>query len=262
MLKKLWRNHAFMQKYFVINPGDLQLLMIFFIYLWETNIFAMEVFSLMFLLLLVLIAPVILIFQMWRVIGQVREENKALSDLIHKLEPLIRKLSDDVEGRKEKCDVPMSVAPEIPEEDLTEAKPEVRPECSGITPPPLPPPLPPRPVTESSAAPVIKPKPEKPERRNMEKIIGENLMSKIGILALIIGIGFFVKFAIDNDWINEVGRTVTGLAAGIGLWGIAYPLRDRYRNFSSVLAGGGFAICFVTVAMKFFNGPARCCLWE
>lgn len=211
----------------------------------------MEVFSLMFLLLLVLIAPVILIFQMWRVIGQVREENKALSDLIHKLEPLIRKLSDDVEGRKEKCDVPMSVAPEIPKEELSEAVPEGKPECSGITPPPLPPPLPPRPVSEFSAAPVIKPKPEKPVRRNMEKIIGENLMSKIGILALIIGIGFFVKFAIDNDWINEMGRTVTGLAAGIGLWGIAYPLRDRYRNFSSVLAGGGFAICFVTVAVAY-----------
>ncbi len=88
-------------------------------------------------------------------------------------------------------------------------------------------------------------------RRNFEKIIGENLFSKIGILALIIGMGFFVKYAIDNDWINEVGRTILGLVVGVGLFGVAYPLRDSYRTFSSVLAGGGFAVCFVTLAVAY-----------
>lgn len=86
---------------------------------------------------------------------------------------------------------------------------------------------------------------------NWEKFIGENLLSKIGILVLIAGIGFFVKYAIDRNWINEVTRTVLGLGVGLTLWAIAYRIRDSYRNFSSVLAGGGFAICFVCVAIAF-----------
>lgn len=98
-------------------------------------------------------------------------------------------------------------------------------------------------------------------RRNFEKLVGENLLSKIGILALIVGIGFFVKFAIDNDWVDEVGRTILGLVAGCGLWAIAWFLRDKYRSFASVLAGGGFAVCFVTVALAYnfyhiFSAPA------
>ena len=88
-------------------------------------------------------------------------------------------------------------------------------------------------------------------RRNIEKLVGENLFSKIGILALIVGIGFFVKFAIDNNWINETFRTILGVITGFGLWAIAYKLRDAYRNFSSVLAGGGFAICFVSIAIGY-----------
>lgn len=90
---------------------------------------------------------------------------------------------------------------------------------------------------------------------NFENFIGGNLLSKIGILALVAGIGFFVKYAIDNDWINEVGRTVLGLLTGLGIWAIAFKLRNSYRSFSSVLAGGGFAICFVTIALahQFYN---------
>lgn len=107
-------------------------------------------------------------------------------------------------------------------------------------------------ATENYNMPVYEDSEEEHETgNNWEKFVGENLFSKIGILVLIIGIGFFVKYAIDNDWINETARTVLGLLTGFGLWGIAYYLRDRYRNFSSVIAGGGFAVCFVTIAVAY-----------
>lgn len=92
---------------------------------------------------------------------------------------------------------------------------------------------------------------ETPKSGNWEKFIGVNLFSKIGILILIVGIGFFVKYAIDRNWINEATRTVLGMCVGFSLWGIAYRIRDEYRNFSSILAGGGFAICFVCIAIAF-----------
>src|SRR5690606_1281178 len=41
---------------------------------------------------------------------------------------------------------------------------------------------------------------------DLEKFIGENLINKIGIVILVLGISFFVKYAIDKDWINEPAR--------------------------------------------------------
>ena len=86
---------------------------------------------------------------------------------------------------------------------------------------------------------------------NYEKFIGENLFGKIGILILVIGMGLFVKYAIDKDWINEVFRTVLGFVVGGGLLLISLKLKKTYRAFSSLLAGGAFAIFYVTVAMAY-----------
>ncbi|MEZ3562420.1 MULTISPECIES: DUF2339 domain-containing protein [Duncaniella] len=90
-----------------------------------------------------------------------------------------------------------------------------------------------------------------PRKANWERLIGINIFSKIGILILITGVGFFVKYAIDKEWINEMTRTILGICAGFTLWGIAYRIRDDYRNFSSILAGGGFAICFLCIGIAF-----------
>lgn len=95
-----------------------------------------------------------------------------------------------------------------------------------------------------------KPK-KKPRQVNYEKYIGENLFGKIGILILVIGVGLFVKYAIDRDWINEVFRTVLGFATGVGLLVISGKLRKTYLTFSSLLAGGAFAVFYVTVAMAY-----------
>src|SRR5690606_1598222 len=38
---------------------------------------------------------------------------------------------------------------------------------------------------------------------DVERFIGENLVNKIGILILVLGISYFVKYAIDREWINE-----------------------------------------------------------
>ncbi len=236
----------------------------------------MEIIFLILLILFVFIVPVVLTAQMRRVANRIEMENNALSGLIEQLEPLIKQLAAN--AKQKESHEPVAAEPELPVEKmketisaasqqaaaqqaanqqaaravpppLTVAEEELSEQGETIPLPPPPPPAPaPAPVPEFYAATEESPE---PQGRNMEKVIGENLMNKIGILALITGIGFFVKFAIDNDWVNEVGRTIIGLCAGMGLWAIAYVLRDRYRSFSSVLAGGGFAICFVTIAVAY-----------
>ena len=86
---------------------------------------------------------------------------------------------------------------------------------------------------------------------NFEKYIGENLFGKIGILIFIIGIGFFVKYAIDQNWINETARTLMGYAVGAGMLVLAERLHKRYHTFSSLLAGGAFGIYYLLTAIAF-----------
>ncbi len=98
-------------------------------------------------------------------------------------------------------------------------------------------------------------KPRKPSffERNpdLEKFIGENLVSKIGIAILVLAIGFFVKYAIDNAWIGTVGRVAVGVVCGGILIAIAHRLRNSYHAFSSVLAGGGLAVLYFTITLAF-----------
>lgn len=96
------------------------------------------------------------------------------------------------------------------------------------------------------------PKREAPKQRiNYEKFIGENLINKIGIGILVLGIGIFVKYAIDQEWINENGRVLIGILCGGILLGIAHYLRKSYKAFSSVLLGGGIATLYFTIYIAF-----------
>ncbi|MEZ4992788.1 MAG: DUF2339 domain-containing protein [Saprospiraceae bacterium] len=84
-------------------------------------------------------------------------------------------------------------------------------------------------------------------RQNIEweKFIGENLVSKIGILITVIGVAFGAKYAIDNELISPLTRIVLGYLAGIGLLGLAIRLKEKYRNFSAVLLSGALAIMYI-----------------
>ncbi|MBC7555074.1 MAG: DUF2339 domain-containing protein [Taibaiella sp.] len=86
---------------------------------------------------------------------------------------------------------------------------------------------------------------------DLEKFIGENLINKIGIAILVLGIAFFVKYAIDKEWINEIGRVGIGMGCGAILIGLAHFLRNSYRSFSSVLAGGAISVFYFTIAFAF-----------
>ena len=86
---------------------------------------------------------------------------------------------------------------------------------------------------------------------DLEKLIGERLLTFIGVIILVIGIAFFVKFAIDKEWINETGRTSIGILCGGILLGFAHRLRKNFEGFSSVLVGGGIAVLYFTISYAY-----------
>lgn len=92
-------------------------------------------------------------------------------------------------------------------------------------------------------------------KKDLEKFIGENLISKIGILILIIGVGIGVKYSIDNELISPTTRVILAYIFAFGLTGLAIKLRSKYHNFSAALMSGGMAIMyFVTYFANAYYG--------
>ncbi|WP_295938211.1 DUF2339 domain-containing protein [uncultured Alistipes sp.] len=92
---------------------------------------------------------------------------------------------------------------------------------------------------------------QKAPKKNIPAIRFENLLSKIGIVTLVLGIAFFVKYAIDKEWINEVGRVAIGVLTGAVLICIAHRLRKSYNVFSALMVGGGISVFYITITLAF-----------
>ncbi len=114
---------------------------------------------------------------------------------------------------------------------------------------------------EPEPSPYIAPQPIIPQKSwfetfkennpDLEKFIGENLINKLGILILVLGISFFVKYAIDKDWINEPARVGIGVLCGALVMAVAHKLKKNYAAFSSVLVAGAISIFYFTIAIAF-----------
>lgn len=109
-----------------------------------------------------------------------------------------------------------------------------------------PPPLPKAPVSApiaSTARESLGPA-NKKKSFDLEGFIGGNLINKIGILILIVGLGLFAKYAIDNGYFPPVVRLVGSFLAGLALVLIGYRLKPKYKTYSAVLFSGGMAVVY------------------
>lgn len=88
---------------------------------------------------------------------------------------------------------------------------------------------------------------------DLEKFIGENLINKIGILILALGISYLVKLGIDQNVITEPMRVGIGILAGSIVMIFAHKLRVNYKAFSSVLVAGAISIFYFTIAIAFHD---------
>jgi len=88
-----------------------------------------------------------------------------------------------------------------------------------------------------------------------EQILGGNWLARIGVLALLIGVAFFLKFAFDNNWIGPIVRIIMGIVAGLAMLGGGYFWRRRYPVFAQTLSGGGIGLLYLSffAAFYFFN---------
>lgn len=96
--------------------------------------------------------------------------------------------------------------------------------------------------------------PSKPSRtrEEWESLIGGKILNRIGALALIIGVGFFLKYAFDNNWINETMRVLIGAAAGFLCLAGAYRSHNKgFEVFAQGIVGAGISILYLSVYASF-----------
>ncbi|MDN4012960.1 DUF2339 domain-containing protein [Chryseobacterium gambrini] len=83
------------------------------------------------------------------------------------------------------------------------------------------------------------------------EFLKQNALTIIGIFTLVLGIGYFVKYAIDKNWIGETPRVGIGFFLGAVIILLGHFLRKNYSVFSSIITGGGIAVLYFTVTIAF-----------
>ncbi|QQU03601.1 DUF2339 domain-containing protein [Myroides odoratus] len=230
-----------------------------------------------FLILLILVIAMILLIRVTNKFDKVNTQLEQSNRMVDGLSHMLKKLQGDIDSLKGKeiSSTPTTAEQEVEREVVPSPIPIEHPvetilppvEEEVMIPEPiqtvvepkeeiLPPPIPSMADRVYQVADEVHPKVhavvrEQEDSKFVKALKELNWLNAIGVITLVLGIGFFVKYAIDQDWINEIGRVALGVAVGGIVAGIAHKLSTKYHVFSSVLMGGSLAILYTTITLAF-----------
>ena len=172
---------------------------------------------------------------------------------------------------------PVKQIPEPPKAEAVQPKP--------VPPEPAPPPEPVKPAPPEPAAPAAPAAPSEPpkaakalenlEARTLEVlrkiwnflIVGEEFRNpevtreyavattwliRIGIVVLLCGIGFFLKYSIEHSWLNPAVRVALMVLGGLAMTAVGVRRASgKYRAFMVALAGAGFVTLYLSIMAAF-----------
>lgn len=92
-------------------------------------------------------------------------------------------------------------------------------------------------------------------KSDFEMEFGGKWINRIGIIALVFAVAFFLKYSFENNLVGPQGRIFIGTIFGISMLVSGDFLVKKYRTPSEGLIGGGIAVlCFtVYAAFGFYN---------
>ena len=92
----------------------------------------------------------------------------------------------------------------------------------------------------------------RPQGTSMEYAVASNWLLRIGVLILVCGIGFFLKYSIDNDLLGEQARVALSVLTGVAMMaGGVRLVNGKYHLLSQGLLGGGIAVLYFSVFAAF-----------
>lgn len=149
-----------------------------------------------------------------------------LKDLLHRIENYEEMLNRDLAGS-------LAASPEIkPVVPASKSEPEPQPQLA-------------------SSAPAYTPGPKR-DSSQFEIQVGQKWLLVIGILTMVFGVGYFLKYSFEQGWVGPEGRVAMAY-----LWGIAFLVAgDRFRaknlkRFGLSLVGGGIAVLYFSAFAAF-----------
>jgi uncharacterized membrane protein len=209
------------------------------------------------LLVLLLIATPILaivaIVRVQRLNGQL--QSARLQDLIARLYSLEQQLTA-IERAFPSGATPTAPVPPSPQAEPPRATPALAPPLVTSPKVPTAPPAPhaPReapfaPSPSIFAAPPLHRSDAKPSSSlDLETLIAGRWLNRIGIVAVIVAVSFFLKYAFDNHWIGPSGRVAMGILLGAAMLPWSHWLLGKgYPYFSEGIAGLGQATLLLSV---------------
>ena len=109
----------------------------------------------------------------------------------------------------------------------------------------------PHPAPNAPAPAAAVPFPQRRGSSDFEVNLGQKWLLIIGILTMVFGVGYFLKYSFEQGWIGPAGRVAAAF-----LWGAAFLIAgDRFRKkierFGLSLIGGGIAVLYFAAFAAF-----------
>jgi uncharacterized membrane protein len=95
----------------------------------------------------------------------------------------------------------------------------------------------------------------KEDDQNAEFAIGSKLITSVGLVAVFLGVVFFLRYAFENNLISPSMRVFLGVLFGVVFIGIGHFLREKYETYATGLIGGGLGIFYISAyaAYSFYD---------
>lgn len=168
-------------------------------------------------------------------VGSKDQESNVLARL-HSLERQVEELRSQLEGLSVGEPLAASTAVSPPASSQTSV---------AVTPAPI---RPPTPVAATLGASKPAQSTSQPIGLDIEQLIAGRWLNRIGIVALLLAVSFFLKYAFDNDWIGPRGQVALGLLSGAAV--LIYSqwlLRRGHDDFANRIAGLGGGVLYLSL---------------
>jgi uncharacterized membrane protein len=90
-------------------------------------------------------------------------------------------------------------------------------------------------------------------RKDFEQMVGEGLISKVGVLLITIGVFTLLNLAGTEGFLNEYIRIVLGIGIAFGMLFTAHTMRQSNETFSSLFIYGSIAVFYYTTYLGYYE---------
>lgn len=93
------------------------------------------------------------------------------------------------------------------------------------------------------------------KEKELEFTVGAKVFTAIGVVAMVLGMAYFFKYAIEQGLLSETIRLMIGGMVGLVALGLGEWLRGKFKLYSQLITAGGLVILYLTsyASFNFYN---------